>query len=103
MDALTVSRSLNHVHIAEAGSRDAQSTMGMVANNINLNKRLFFMAISFGCPHYRIFRLPKPEKKLPKDASLKKSGPHGLKDHGGPNISFLRLFLLPFFLDQQSR
>ena len=26
------------------------------------------MAISFGCPHYRISQLPIPEKKLPKTA-----------------------------------
>jgi len=26
------------------------------------------MSISFGCPHYPIFELPKPEKKLPKTA-----------------------------------
>jgi hypothetical protein len=30
------------------------------------------MTISFGYPHYRIFEVPKPEKKLPKCAELKK-------------------------------
>jgi hypothetical protein len=45
-----------------------------------LNNRLVFISLSFGCPHYRIFRLPKPEKKLPKDASLKKSDPKGFQN-----------------------
>jgi len=30
------------------------------------------MAISFGYSHYRTFKLPKPEKKLPKDAAFQR-------------------------------
>jgi hypothetical protein len=74
MEAVTASRSLNHIHMAETGSRDIQSTIGVAVNNVNLNKRLVFISISFGCPHYRVFRLPKPEKGLPKDASFDSTG-----------------------------
>jgi hypothetical protein len=54
---------------------------------------------SFGWLHYRIFKPPKPEKELPKDACLKKSDPKGLSSGSEHLISKL---LPSCFLDQQS-
>src|SRR6266542_6581649 len=83
---LTASWSLNQCIIEASSARNAHRMSRTIKNKEKLKIFRVNMAISFGCPHYRIFELPIPEKELPKTASLKKSDP---KDFGLQGLTFV--------------
>jgi hypothetical protein len=66
MDAETASRSLNHSHNLEMGSRDIQNAMGVDVNSINLKKRFVFMAAPLVTPLSHV-RTAKTREKTAKN------------------------------------
>jgi hypothetical protein len=81
MDVVIASRSLNHRHKAETGSREVQTMTGADATASSLRNRFVFMSNSFGCPYYCISKLPKPEKTLPLTAKFTAKNCHRFEEN----------------------
>src|SRR5689334_17527306 len=63
---------LNQYIIEASGARRIHRVRIVITIKLLLRIFRVDMASSFGCSHYRIFKLPKPEKRLPKCAEFRK-------------------------------